>query len=126
VITVADAKSRSILKASQRAERELVLDKHRDLKAQVSHSAKVARQREKDEHRAKMNAPVRMAGDHSNLRLKGEDQHIRETVAKHADLDSQLKSELKKMHARHGKRRQITRPESRFLHIIGCRRRARS
>lgn len=83
-----DAKSKSILKGQHRAERELLLDKHRDQKAQLSNMHQVADKRAKEQ------------AERTGIRHKPD---IEGRVKAHAEMDSKHRIELKDLNAKHAK-----------------------
>jgi hypothetical protein len=96
-----DAKALAKVKANHARERADLVDKHGAERRQLSELAKQRRQRDIEEGRKAHHNPVRMAGQHSSIRLDNADVDIKRRVDEHAALKERHDKEYRSMTARH-------------------------
>jgi hypothetical protein len=91
-----DAAVKARIQAQHRAEREVMADRHRDERQQLTHMANTARQREVEESRKRTRG-------HSDVRVKSAEADVKDRVAAHAKLKVKQRSEYDAMTKRHQK-----------------------
>jgi hypothetical protein len=91
-----DALAKSRMKAAHRAEREVMADRHRDERQQLTHMNETARKRETEEARKRTTG-------HAVVRVKSADENVRDRVKAHQDLKSRQDKEYRDLNARHSK-----------------------
>jgi hypothetical protein len=98
-----DAKVLSKVKANHAHERNELADKHSAEKRQLSAMGQQRRQTDIEDARKAHSQPVRMAGQHSSIRLDSADVDIKRRVNEHAALDEKHRKERNSMKQRHAR-----------------------